>query len=93
MIGSNAVIGDGVRLSNCVLMSNAAAKDVSVGDFQILLELTSFQNCFVNNSIIGWYSSVGKWARLNNTCVLGEDVHVSDEIYMNGGSVLPHKVF
>ncbi|KAJ3175804.1 mannose-1-phosphate guanyltransferase [Irineochytrium annulatum] len=32
-----------------------------------------------------------KDARLDNTTVLGEDVHVKDEIFINGGSVLPHK--
>lgn len=28
---------------------------------------------------------------MENTCVLGEDVSVLDEIYMNGAKVLPHK--
>jgi NDP-sugar pyrophosphorylase family protein len=46
----------------------------------------------VKDSIVGWHSSVGRWARLDNVTVLGEDVHVSDEVYVNGGSVLPHKV-
>lgn len=45
----------------------------------------------VKDSIVGWHSSVGRWARLVNTTVLGEDVHVSDEVYVNGGSILPHK--
>jgi hypothetical protein len=39
----------------------------------------------------GWGSSVGRWARLENVTVLGEDVTIGDEIYVNGGSVLPHK--
>ncbi len=30
----------------------------------------------VNDSIIGWGSSVGKWARIDNKSVIGEDVHV-----------------
>lgn len=75
VIGPNCVIGDGVRLSNCVLMPHVTAKD----------------NSFVKDSIVGWHSSVGKWARIGNTSVLGEDVHVSDEVFMNGGAVLPHK--
>ncbi len=29
--------------------------------------------------------------RLENVTVLGEDVIVKDEIYINGGKVLPHK--
>ena len=28
------------------------------------------------DSIIGWGSSVGKWARIDNKSVIGEDVHV-----------------
>lgn len=39
----------------------------------------------------GWRSSVGRWARLENVTVLGDDVSIGDEIYVNGGSVLPHK--
>lgn len=34
---------------------------------------------------------VGRWVRMENVCVLGEDVIVKDEIYLNGGKVLPHK--
>ena len=29
--------------------------------------------------------------RMENVTVLGEDVIVNDEIYINGGKVLPHK--
>lgn len=28
---------------------------------------------------------------MENVCVLGEDVTVKDEVYLNGGVVLPHK--
>jgi hypothetical protein len=30
-------------------------------------------------------------ARLENVSVLGQDVHIDDELYINGGCVLPHK--
>ena len=30
----------------------------------------------VSDSIIGWGSSVGRWARIDNKSVIGEDVHV-----------------
>uniref|UniRef100_A0A6V7QUE4 mannose-1-phosphate guanylyltransferase n=1 Tax=Ananas comosus var. bracteatus TaxID=296719 RepID=A0A6V7QUE4_ANACO len=33
----------------------------------------------------------GAVARVENMTILGEDVHVGDEIYSNGGVVLPHK--
>ncbi|GAB2288685.1 hypothetical protein Dimus_023001 [Dionaea muscipula] len=45
----------------------------------------------ISSSIIGLHSTVGKWARVENMTVLGEDVHVGDEIYSNGGVILPHK--
>ena len=30
----------------------------------------------MSDSIIGWGSSVGRWARIDNKSVIGEDVHV-----------------
>ena len=45
----------------------------------------------IKNSIVGWHSSVGKWARLGGVAVLGEDVHIKDQIFINGCKVLPHK--
>jgi mannose-1-phosphate guanylyltransferase len=74
-IGPNCVIHDGVRLVNTTLMEG-----VTVG-----------ANSWVKSSIIGWQSSVGKWVRMENTSVLGQDVHIADELYINGGKILPHK--
>ncbi|KAI9726312.1 MAG: mannose-1-phosphate guanyltransferase [Chrysothrix sp. TS-e1954] len=74
-IGPNVVIGDGVRLQRCVLLANCKVKD----------------HAWVKSTIVGWNSSVGRWARLENVTVLGDDVTIGDEIYVNGGSVLPHK--
>lgn len=45
----------------------------------------------IDKSIIGWDSKVGSWCRLENQCVLGEDVTVKTELYLNGATVLPHK--
>jgi len=74
-IGSDCVIGDGVRLRHCVIMKGTKVKAYS----QVL------------NSIIGWYCSTGKWCRIENGSVVGEDVHFKDEVYVNGGIILPHK--
>ena len=74
-IGPNVVIGDGVRLQRCVLLKNSRVKD----------------HAWVKSTIVGWNSTVGKWARLENVTVLGDDVSIGDEVYVNGGSVLPHK--
>ena len=74
-IGPNVVVGDGVRLQRCVLLSNVKVKD----------------HAWIKSTIVGWNSVVGKWARLENVTVLGDDVTIGDEVYVNGGSVLPHK--
>uniref|UniRef100_A0A7S4HPG9 mannose-1-phosphate guanylyltransferase n=1 Tax=Vannella robusta TaxID=1487602 RepID=A0A7S4HPG9_9EUKA len=74
-IGPNCVIENGVRVSNSCLLSGSVIKS----------------NSFVQNSIIGWDSSVGSWARLEAVTVLGADVHIGNEVYVNGGRILPHK--
>jgi mannose-1-phosphate guanylyltransferase len=74
-IGPNCVIEDGVRLVNTTVMEGVTIKS----------------NAWVKNSIIGWQSTVGKWVRMENVSVLGQDVHIADELYINGGKILPHK--
>jgi mannose-1-phosphate guanylyltransferase len=74
-IGPDVVVGDGVRLQRCVLLKGSKVKD----------------HAWVKSTIVGWNSTVGKWARLENVTVLGDDVTIGDEIYVNGGCVLPHK--
>lgn len=74
-IGPNVVIGDGVRIQRSVILENSKVKD----------------HAWVKSTICGWNSSIGRWARLENVTVLGDDVSIGDEVYVNGGSVLPHK--
>jgi len=74
-IGPNVIIGDGVRLRDSVILEG-----VRIGS-----------NSWISKSIIGWKSVIGKWVRIQNVSVLGMDVTVSDEIYINGARVLPHK--
>jgi len=58
----------------------------------VLLEgVTVGANSWIANSIIGWKSRIGKWVRIQNVSVLGQDVHVQDELFVNGGVILPHK--
>ena len=75
VIGPNVKIGNGVRLQRCVLLDGSVVRD----------------HAWVKSSIIGWHSTLGRWSRLENTCVLGDDVTIKDEIFVNGGSILPHK--
>lgn len=75
VVGPNCTVGKGARLQRCVLLDGARIKD----------------HAFVQSSIIGWSSTVGKWARVEGTTVLGDDVNIKDEVFINGASVLPHK--
>ncbi|KAJ4775835.1 Mannose-1-phosphate guanyltransferase [Rhynchospora pubera] len=74
-VGPGCVVDPGVRLSRCTVMRGVRIK----------------KHACITSSIIGWHSTVGQWARIENMTILGEDVHVGDEVYSNGGVVLPHK--
>ncbi|PON59908.1 Nucleotidyl transferase domain containing protein [Parasponia andersonii] len=74
-IGPGCEIEPGVRLSHCTVMRGVRIK----------------KHACISCSIIGWHSTVGRWTRIENMTILGEDVHIGDEVYSNGGVVLPHK--
>ena len=74
-IGANVIVEDGARISRSAVLEGARIKAHS----------------YVNSSIIGWRASVGSWSRVEGGAVLGDDVAVSDEIYVNGAIVLPNK--
>jgi mannose-1-phosphate guanylyltransferase len=75
VVGAGCVIEDGVRLSNCTLMEGVTVRAHS----------------WITGSIVGWGSTVGRWVRMENITVLGSDVHIADELFINGGKILPHK--
>ncbi|CAH2077447.1 unnamed protein product [Thlaspi arvense] len=73
VIGPGCVIESGVRLFSCTVMRGARVKT----------------SACVSDSIVGWGSSVGRWARLANVTVLGKDVHVADaEVYSSGDVII-----
>merc|ERR1711874_926231 len=74
-IGPDVVIEDGVCIKRSTVLRGAHIKEHS----------------WLNSCIVGWRCSVGRWVRMENVTVLGEDVTVSDEMFVNGGMVLPHK--
>ncbi|KAK6541256.1 mannose-1-phosphate guanyltransferase [Orbilia ellipsospora] len=74
-IGPNVIVGDGVRIQRSVILEGSRIKD----------------HAWVKSTIVGWHGTVGKWARLENVTVMGDDVTIADEVYVNGGSILPHK--
>ncbi|KAI8807752.1 nucleotide-diphospho-sugar transferase [Cladochytrium replicatum] len=75
VLGPGVVIGDGVRMVRTVVLEGASVKD----------------HAWLHSCIVGWHSTVGRWTRMEGVSVLGDDVHIADEVYVNGGSVLPHK--
>lgn len=74
-IGPDVVIEDGVCIKRCTVLRGAHIKSHS----------------WLESCIIGWSCVVGNWVRMENVSVLGEDVIVKDELYINGGRILPHK--
>ncbi|KAK6175474.1 hypothetical protein SNE40_013933 [Patella caerulea] len=74
-IGPDVVIEDGVCIKRCTVLRGAHIKSHS----------------WLESCIIGWRCTVGNWVRMENVSVLGEDVIVKDELYINGGRILPHK--
>ncbi|ESN98657.1 hypothetical protein HELRODRAFT_106916 [Helobdella robusta] len=74
-IGPNVVIEDGVCIKRSTILAGSIIKS----------------HAWINSSIVGWKCQVGQWVRMENVTVLGEDVIVKDELYINGGNVLPHK--
>jgi mannose-1-phosphate guanylyltransferase len=80
-IGPNVVLGPGTRVGKCArLRETTLLGGARVGDA-----------AWVNKAIIGWSSTVGRWARIDEGTVLAENVHIADELYINGALVLPHK--
>ncbi|XP_020339603.1 mannose-1-phosphate guanyltransferase beta [Oncorhynchus nerka] len=74
-IGAGVVLEDGVRIKRCTVLKGSRVRSHS----------------WLESCIVGWSSSVGQWVRMENVTVLGEDVIVNDELYLNGANVLPHK--
>ena len=54
--------------------------------FHKIVHICSFQRVQINHEVYS-FSKV----RMENVSVLGEDVQVKDELYINGALVLPHK--
>lgn len=82
LIGPNVTIGPKVVIENGVRIRHSTVLEASFIK----------SHSWLDSCVIGWRSMVGQWVRMENCTVLGEDVIVKDEMYINGGQVLPHKV-
>lgn len=75
VLGENVTIGEGCRIKNSCVMSNSTVSSYS----------------YIENSIIGSKSRVGRWSRIEGLCVLGENVILKPEIFVNNAFILPFK--
>lgn len=71
--------------------ARAAGAGVHIERSTLLEGCVVGKHSYIVDSIIGWKSVIGQWVRVEGNTVLGESVTLSDEIYLNGGLVLPHK--
>ena len=76
---------------NSLFLTLKKKTGVRVRDSVLLHRVKLHDHSCVSDSIVGWGSSVGQWARVANKAVIGEDCHVKDEVVLNGTVVLPHK--
>ncbi|XP_025984715.1 mannose-1-phosphate guanyltransferase alpha-B isoform X1 [Glycine max] len=83
-ISANARIGAGTRLKHCIILDDVEIKE----------------NALVGHAIVGWKSSIGRWACVEasgdynaklGVTILGESVTVEDEVVVLNSIVLPHK--
>lgn len=82
VIGPDVVVGPRVKIEGGVRIQHSTIlSDSTVGNYS-----------WVSGSIVGRECHIGSWVRMENVCVLGDDVVVKDEVYLNEASVLPHKV-
>jgi len=81
MIGPDVVIGPNVKVGpgNCIKGSTLLAG----------AKVDSYS--YMEGSILGWKSSIGKWCRVTQLTVIAEDVQIKDETLLNGTKILPHK--
>lgn len=86
-IGSNCRIGPNVTIGPDVVVEDG----VCIKRSTILKGSRIKSHSWLDSCIVGWNCVIGQWVRMENVTVLGEDVIVSDEVFINGGKVLPHK--
>jgi mannose-1-phosphate guanylyltransferase len=81
-IGPNVVIGPRVAIGeHCFIQNAVILDDSTVGCGSLIV-----------GSIVGWKNKIGKWVRILEETVLGEDVVVKDTLVLRGVIVCPHKM-
>ncbi|PIA19177.1 nucleotide-diphospho-sugar transferase [Coemansia reversa NRRL 1564] len=95
-IHARVVIGPGVRINDSIILDNVHIKDNAV-----VLHAIVGWDCRIGKWGRVEGSKVTKandidevtqsGVKLNSICILGEDVHVKDEVFIRNSIVLPHK--
>ncbi|KEG11191.1 mannose-1-phosphate guanyltransferase [Trypanosoma grayi] len=81
VIGPFATIGPGCIIGpSCRIVRSAVLENTTIGG-----------GTLIDSSIIGWKGRIGSWCHIVNNAVLGEDVEVRSELFLNGVNVLPNK--
>lgn len=75
VVGANCHIGEGVRIKNSSILDSVLLEGYNV----------------IDQTIVGWESKIGKWAYIKGLTVLGRDVTVAPECFVNQSIILPHK--
>lgn len=93
LVDSTAKIGQNCRIGpNVTIGPNVIVEDgVCIKRSSILEGSRIMSHSWLDSCVVGWKCMVGKWVRMENITVLGENVIVKDELYINGGKVLPHR--
>ena len=91
IVGENAVIEDGCILGPNVVVGKGVVvkKGCRIKNSVLLDKCVIGEYAFVEGSIIGWKSVIGKWCRVENLCVIGEEVNVKDEVCLKNNSICP----
>lgn len=75
VLGNNVILGEGCRIKNSCILRDSVINSYS----------------YIDNSIIGSKSCIGSWARIEGLCVLGENVNLKPELFINNVFILPYK--
>ncbi|KAM6126320.1 mannose-1-phosphate guanylyltransferase catalytic subunit beta isoform 1-T1 [Phoenicopterus ruber ruber] len=103
-IGAGVVVEDGVRIKRCTVLKGARIRShswlescivgwsCSVGQWvRTRVPPRGIRAQLLPSRLLGLRPKGWRDVRMENVTVLGEDVIVNDELYLNGANVLPHK--
>lgn len=87
-IGRNSVIGP-----NTVLLDNVVVGEYSLIKGSLIMRRSRIgSSTYIRDSIVGEECSIGSWVRIESGVVIGDQVSIADEVFVNKRNcVLPYK--